>query len=125
MPDYFWNFVICLVIFWVGFRIGKIVTVIKIAEEVTKQIKGTIDNAEQLLTIEKHEQLYFAYNDEHKFLAQGGDFTELLTNLKSRFPGQDFRIVKDQEGLTEEESGRMIKAIFEVFGDKNSAEEKA
>lgn len=124
MPDYIWNSIICLAIFWVGFKAGKIYAIIKIAKEVANQLSNAT-GTEQILTIEKHEQLYFAYNEEHKFLSQGSTFIELLTNLKNRFPGQDFRIVKDQEGLTEEESGHMIRAIFEVFGDKNEAKEQA
>lgn len=124
MPDYIWNVAICVAIFWVGFKSGKIYAITKIAKEVTDQINGS-SKEEQLLTIEKHNSHYYAYNDEHKFLAQGSDFIELLTNIKNRFPGQDFRIVKDQKGLTEEEAGRMIKAIFEVFGDKEAAKEKA
>ena len=125
MPEFIWNTIVCLAIFWLGFSIGKTVTIVKIAKEVAAQLNDIAKNDEQILTIEKHEQLYFAYNDEHKFLAQGSDFVELLTNLKTRFPGQDFRVVKDQEGLTEEESGRMIKAIFEVFGDKTEVKEQA
>lgn len=124
MPDYIWNSIICFAIFWVGFKAGKMYAIVKIAKEVADQINSINSDSVQLLTIEKHEQLYFAYNEEHKFLAQGSNFVELLTNLKSRFPGQDFKIVKEQEGLTEEESGRMVKAIFEVFGERKSAEEQ-
>lgn len=123
MPDYIWNFAICLVIFWIGFRVGRIHAIIKIAKEVAEQINATIADQENLI-IEKHNQMYFAYNDNHKFLSQGNNFVELMTNLKNRFPGQDFKIVKEQEHLTEEETGLMVKAIFEVFGDRKSAEEK-
>ena len=125
MSDLIWNFIICFAIFFVGFKAGKIYAILKIAKEVAEQINDAITQPAQMLTIEKHEQVYFAYNDEHKFLAQGSDFVELLTNLKSRFPGQDFKIVKDQQGLTEEESGRMIKAVFEVFGNNETAKEQA
>lgn len=119
MPDYISNFIICLGIFWVGYQVGKLLTIVKIAKEVASQINETNNSTEQQIVIEKHHDQYYLFNEENKFLAQGEDFTELMNNLKSRFPGQDFKIVKDQNNLTEEESGRMVKAIFEVFGDKN------
>ena len=125
MSEYIWNAIVYFAIFWIGFNMGKAYAIVRIAKEVAAQINNDAKNDAQLLTIEKHEQLYFAYNDEHKFLAQGSDFVELLTNLKTRFPGQDFKVVKDQKGLTEEESGSMVRAIFEVFGDKTEVKEQA
>lgn len=118
------NFFLSFFIFWVGFKLGKMYAIIKIAKEVANQINGAADT-EDLLTIEKHNATYFAYNQEHKFLAQGATFIELMSNLKARFPGKDFKIQQDQKCLSDEESGQMVKAIFEVFGDRKSAEEKA
>lgn len=118
------NFLLSFFIFWIGFKLGKMYAIIKIAKEVAAQITAG-NGSEDQLTIEKHNQTYFAYNQEHKFLAQGTTFIELMSNLKARFPGKDFKIQQDQKCLSDEESGQMVKAIFEVFGDRKSAEEKA
>lgn len=109
------SIVVYLIVFWVGFRFGHASAIVKIAKEVASQINAAID--EEDLKIEKHGSLYFAYGNEHRFLSQGATFFELLTNLKTRFPGKDFKIKKKQEHLTDEEVGRMITAIFDVFGN--------
>lgn len=122
----FFSLLVYLVIFWIGFKVGHTSAIVKIAKEVAGQLSTT--TSEEDLKIEKHGTLYFAYGNEHRFLSQGATFFELLTNLKTRFPGKDFKINKKQEHLTDEEVGLMVTAIFDVFGrddDDNTQHKQA
>lgn len=77
--------------------------------------------AEEEMNIERVEGIYYAYGADGRFLAQGTDFRTMFENIKNRFPGQNFRIRDYQAQFTEEEAGRLLKSVFEVFGkDKKS-----
>ena len=124
-------------IIYFAYKLGQWSIVVKIAKELKEkldigllteeQINDAIgveknqrkSKSEILLEIERVDSVYYAYNKEGYFLAQGSDFRSLLENIRIQHPGQDFKIEKYQPSLTEEETGRLIKSIFEVYGDKN------
>ncbi len=130
-----WTYVICAVAFYISFRLGQasILSVLKrelreriIRGEVTEQQlrRAVLDGEEaqgpeETMKVERVEGQYFAYGDSLGFLAQGDNFREMFDRIKHRFPGHSFRIRDYQTSLTEEESGRLLRAVFEVFGDKN------
>lgn len=69
------------------------------------------------MDIERVNNVYYAYSAEGEFLAQGNDFRSMFENIKNRFPNKSFKIGKYQPNLTEEETGKLVKSIFEVFGN--------
>lgn len=73
---------------------------------------------EEALTIERHQDQYLIYGDSLGFLAQGQTFQEAFARVRDRYPGRSFRIRDYQTTLSEEEAGRMVRAVFDVFGDK-------
>jgi hypothetical protein len=90
-------------------------------EELTDQSQPKTQ--ETRLEIERVDGRYFAYAEGGEFLAQGQDFRGLMETMKQRFPNRDFRINKYQPQLTEEETGRLVASIFQVYGDKNDGKE--
>ena len=92
----------------------------KTLEELQEQeITATVETKEELLEIERVGGVYFAYGNQGRFLAQGPDFRSMMENIKQRFPQHNFRVNRYNPNLTEEETGRLVKAIFETFGDQN------
>lgn len=93
--------------------------------ELERNDDGTLNvkkqESETEIDIERVDSQYFAYSTEGEFVAQGNDFKGLFETMKARFPGRGFRINKNQNNLSEEELGQMIKSIFEVFGDKEQS----
>lgn len=127
------NLILQAIVCWFFYKLGQASIIKAISKDLLESLKakgisvgrnadGNIEFTqhieEVILEIERVGSQYFAYNDEGKFLGQGLDFKELFQTLKSRYPGQNFRIQKDQKTLSEEEVGQMVKVIFEVFGDK-------
>lgn len=75
------------------------------------------------LNIERHEGHYYAY-ENGQFIAQGTDFRTLFETIKQQFPGKTFTVDQYSAGFTEEEAGRLVRSIFEVYGDKNGESTK-
>ncbi len=123
--------------FWFVYKLGQASMLKQLGEGLKDEIEKqglqierdedgniSLKREETLMEIERIGTLYYAYAKDGQFLAQGPDFRELLESIKKQYPGRSFRLDKYQANLTEEETGRMIKSIFEVFGDKEKADDK-
>lgn len=75
------------------------------------------DSARELV-IERHDNIYLAYDREGVFLAQGSEFRQLLAQIRVRFPGESFRVMKYNAQLTDEETQRLIDSVHREFGDE-------
>lgn len=98
----------------------KFKNLMKEVERSRQQVQQFKD--EWVINIECEQNQYYAYTVDGKFLAQGEDFTVMFNGIKDRFPGQSFRINKELPNLSKEEMTKLIKALFEVFG--NNAQEQ-
>jgi hypothetical protein len=91
-----------------------------------KEVKDSDDDEpvsktdEILLDIQREQGNYYAYSSQGQFLAQGADFRSMFQSIKDRYPNKQFRIDKYQPNLTEEETGRLVKSVFEVFKSDKS-----
>lgn len=136
------EFLIQIALFFVAFKLGQwsILVPMKLAlaklakekgidlEKLLEELRSEQEDVEpestkqeEFLNIERVDGIYFAYGDQGRFLAQGTDFRSMFENVKQRFPGQNFRINNYNANLTEEEAGRLVKAVFETFGGNNDA----
>lgn len=119
--------VLCL---WFMYKLGQASIIHRIGKDLEEEMKKKglavdrdedgkifIKKEETSLKIERVDSQYFAYASDGQFLAQGTDFRGLFESLKQRYPGKNFRLENYQAQFTEEEAGRMVKSIFEVFGD--------
>lgn len=129
----FWEWLVIAVSIWLAFRLGQASILMLLKEEVRERlrrgqsIKSAVsdttgwaadsEQAECWFSVERHQGQYYAFAENGEFLAQGTDFKTLFSSIKQRFPNRNFRVQRLQTELTEEESGRMVKAIFETFGD--------
>lgn len=117
---------------WMAFKLGQasILTILK--EDIRRRIvSGELDVKEHIreileippeechFDVERFDGHYYAYAVDGEFLAQGPDFKTMFQTIKQRFPNRSFRINKLQTELTEEEQGRMVKAILDTFGAQN------
>jgi uncharacterized protein YneF (UPF0154 family) len=75
---------------------------------------------ETIIDIDREQGIYYAYASSGEFLAQGPDFRSMMDGIKKRFPGRSFRINKYNPKLTEEETQRLVSAVFDSFGEKTS-----
>jgi hypothetical protein len=133
------NILIHAAVLYAVFKFGQFTVIHKLAKDMVERLqKGEITEdevkrslgiedqedepvaaKETLMEVERVGTAYFAYSAEGQFLAQGQDFRSLLEAVRKQHPGRNFRLNKYQPTLTEEESGRLVKSIFEVYGDKN------
>lgn len=132
------TFLFQFVVVWIAFKLGQFSVIHNIAKDVVKELeeKGLVldkdeegnlslnkTSNEEELQIERIGKNYYAYSDGN-FLAQGDDFKNLFEYIKRSNPGKTYRVAKYQAELTEEESARMIRSIFEVFGDKDDSKSR-
>lgn len=131
MEEINWGAIIVqALIFWLVYKLGQISIIHKIGKDLSEAIKerglklerddeGNISISKEPtpLKIERVDSQYFAYTTAGEFLAQGSDFRGLFENIKNRYPNKSFRLDKYQAELTEEETGKLVKSIFDVFGD--------
>lgn len=96
----------------------KLLAAVKKAKSEAKLMDDMENDRETVIDVEREQGQYYAYATTGEFLAQGQDFRSMFETIKNRFPGRSFRINKYNAKLTEEETGRMVSAIFETFGDK-------
>lgn len=75
------------------------------------------NDRETVINVEREQGIYYAYAEGGEFLAQGANFRSMFDTIKKRFPGRTFRINKYNPRLTEEETQRLISAVFESFGE--------
>ena len=130
--------IIILSVFVIGFAIGYWRGLHKLAEnmlndpdkfaKLIQQVKKAKSEAQleddmandraTLIDVEREHGQYYAYANTGEFLAQGQNFRDMLDTIKKRFPGRSFRINKYNPKLTDEETQRLIKSVFEAFDDK-------
>jgi hypothetical protein len=117
---------------WMAFKLGQASILSLLKEDlrrriisgelaVSENIRDALDipQEECKFDVERVGEHYYAYASNGEFLAQGPDFRTMFQTIKQRFPGRNFRINKLQSELTEEESQRMVLAIYETFGESN------
>jgi len=102
-----------------GINLEKMLEALR--SEQVEEAETELSKQQESLNIERVNGVYFAYGDQGRFLAQGTDFRSMFENVKQRFPGQNFRINNYSLNLTDEEAGRLVKAVFETFGENNDA----
>ena len=130
--------IIILSVFVIGFAIGYWRGLHKLAEnmlndpdkfaKLIQQVKKAKSEAQleddmandraTLIDVEREQGQYYAYANTGEFLAQGQNFRDMLDTIKKRFPGRSFRINKYNPKLTDEDTQRLIKSVFEAFDDK-------
>lgn len=135
----FWEWLVIAVSVWLAFRLGQASILMLLKEEVRERLRrgqtvksavaettGWTDRAEDecLFAVERHQGQYYAFAENGEFLAQGPDFRTMFQTIKQRFPGRNFRVNRYNAELTEEETGKMVAAIFETFGERNEQASK-
>lgn len=132
MEELNWGMIITqALLFWLAYKIGQISIIHRIGKDLAEELdkKGllvekdglgniSITKEECLLEIERVQSWYYAYSKQGEFLGQAQDFRDLMEIIKKNHPGRNFKVEKYQPNLTEEETGRLIKSIFDVFGNK-------
>lgn len=98
-------------------RFQKIMREIKRMEAEQQLDDDVENNRETVIDIDRQQGQYYAYASSGEFLAQGEDFKTMFERIKSRFPGRSFRINKYNAKLTDDETQRMVRAVFESFGE--------
>ena len=138
MEEINWGLIITQALFfWFAYKLGQISIIKRIGKDLTEEItkrgleiehdeegKISIKKKEIVLEIERIGTAYYAYSTEGQFLAQGADFRGLMETIKKQHPGKNFRVEKYQPNLTEEETGKLVKSIFDVFGDRETNDDK-
>jgi hypothetical protein len=128
------DIILAVAALWLAYKAGQLSIILPVTRLIKKEIdNGTLDADfldddadditvnEELLRFERVSGCYYAYAESSgQFLAQGQDFLSLFESIKDRFPGQNFRVNKQQTELSDEEVGSMVQSIFTVFGDKNA-----
>lgn len=115
----FWIFYIIslLVFFVIGYFRGIQSLISLVVREADKENllseSLTID-----MTIEKVEGHYYAYAADNEFLAQGKDFKDLISNIKTRFPDRTFKLAKFDAQWTDEETQKFVTALKEYLQGK-------
>lgn len=73
-------------------------TVDRFFSEIEEDAEKTTTDSVILITIARHEDIFYVYNkDTEEFMSQGANRTELEENLAKRFP--DKRFAADKENL--------------------------
>ena len=113
--------VIFSVCVYAAFKVGQWSILGELVSELKKHTaEDNDDSSEEKIKIEKHHETYYAFGANDRFLGQGSTFDDLFTSIKKRFPNEDFRVDKHPEGLTHEESNKLIEGILNVFGKKET-----
>ena len=92
----------------------------KLKDDADTELDEVVTGDQTLLNIERVSGVYYAYGTNGEFLAQGPDFRTMFQTIKDRFPNRDFRIDKYQPNLTEDETVKLVKSVFEVFKSNKS-----
>jgi len=98
-------------------KFKEIMQMARKAREEQKLNEDMKNDRETVIDVEREQGIYYAYAEGGEFLAQAPDFRTMFDVIKQRFPGRSFRINKYNPRLTEEESQRLLKAVFESFGE--------
>jgi len=115
----FWIFYIVtiMVIYFLGYLRGIHSMVNFVVNEAKKEDLMS-ENLVIDMTIEKVDGHYFAYATDNEFLAQGKDFKDLITNIKSRFPDRNFKLAKFDAQWTDEETQKFVNSLKEYLQGK-------
>jgi uncharacterized membrane protein len=111
--------------FITGYVVGKISMlgeiVRAVVEEAEKEqaVEGKVQ-PDNMLTVEKHNDMYYAYVDGN-FAAQGATFVDLFTAMKSNKNYEAVNITRTTAAdlnLSREDAESMAEAIVAVYGDQ-------
>jgi aspartate/methionine/tyrosine aminotransferase len=96
--------------------------------DMSQQIKNeaVLDASEEQaeIKVERDQGQYYMYTGTGEFLAQGEDFHTVFVRIRDRFPGRAFRVAREYTTLSREETDSLVRAVFEVFGDKTPDQER-
>lgn len=105
----------------IAFALGyfrAILGIVRLALKEAEEININVTDVEDL-KIEKVDGLYFAYaGADNQFLAQGKDFTDLISNIKSRFPERTFKLAKFDHDWSDEETQKFVTALKDFLQSK-------
>lgn len=65
----------------------EIIDLLKRLKQVQNEITEEEDGIKSDVRFEQHQGVYYLYDSNDKFLAQGASVTEAMTNAEKRFPG--------------------------------------
>ena len=112
------------------FRAGMAYTIWRIQQDLIALENGEIEFEEEnesspspqgeFMKIIKENGVYYAYGDNNRFLTQGKDLTELLTNIKEGFPNTIWLIGNDNKTLSEEEQESIIPTLKRIFEESKN-----
>lgn len=91
-----------------------------VSEEAEKELAAEQPKSDNLLTVEKHNNMYYAYVDGN-FAAQGETFIALFNAVKSNKTYGIVNISRDTAAgmsLSREDASLMAQAIIEVYGEQ-------
>lgn len=72
-------------------RMQRMKTLAMLAQDVIDEIKSKIIDA----SVEVHGGIFFLYNkDTKEFLLQGKDYEEIVSLIKTKFPGKHFNVTE-------------------------------
>lgn len=116
-----------VVAFLGGFMFGRMSMLSSIIQAVVEEAEKEVEQkrADNILTVEKHNDMYYAYVDGN-FAAQGSNFDDLFTAVKSN---KNYDVVNINRAtaatlnLSREEAKVMAEAIGRVYGKKECEKE--
>lgn len=87
---------VAIIAFWFGWSLRQAVALWKLGQ-FAKQLEQEIEQQEKQIpiSIEKHNDQFFVYDENSNFLVQGVNREEIEKKLSSMFPGKNFACNKD------------------------------
>lgn len=109
------------------FKAGAAYTIWRIQQDLIALENGEIEFVDEegddsqptpggeFLNIVKEGGAFYAYGENDRFLTQGKDIHELLTNVKDNFPGTTWYIANENKTLTQEEQDSILPTLKTIF----------
>ena len=116
------------------FKAGSVYTIWRIQQDLIALENGEIEFVDEegddsqptpggeFLNIVKEGGSFYAYGENDRFLTQGKDIHELLTNVKNNFPGTTWYIANENKTLTQEEQDSILPTLKTIFEGPNNNE---
>jgi len=80
---------------WVAREQYAMRTVLQILEQAVEKEEKEEDDDRDRLTLERHNDVIYAYTTDGEFIGQGNDLFSLDEVIQKRFPGRKFLIKKE------------------------------
>ena len=116
------------------FKAGSAYTIWRIQQDLIALENGEIEFVDEegdesqptpggeFLNIVKENDAFYAYGENDRFLTQGKDIHELLTNVKDGFPGTTWYIANENKTLNKEEQESILPTLKAIFEGPNNNE---